>query len=154
MKNSVVCADASLSLKLVIPEALSDRAQALWMSWHSKQIKVIAPSLWAYEVTSVVRNKAYRGLIDKELESEVLTAVHHLPVQLFRPENLHRRAWELARQFNRPSVYDMHYLALAEIVDCPYWTADERLYNAVHLELDWSIGWEALKDLNDRYTGC
>lgn len=31
--NSSVCVDASLVLKLVLPEADSDRAHRLWRSW-------------------------------------------------------------------------------------------------------------------------
>jgi predicted nucleic acid-binding protein len=36
------------------------------------------------------------------------------------------------RKFNRPNTYDAHYLALAENLNCPFWTGDERLFNAVH----------------------
>ena len=38
---------------------------------------------------------------------------------------------------DRPAAYDAHYLALAEMAGCPFWTADERLYDRVHAELDW-----------------
>lgn len=137
MKNSVICADSSLSLKLVIPESDSPLVRALWKDWQTQLVNVIAPTIWAYEVTSVIRNKTYRGLIPPDLEEEILTAAYQLPVRLFRPESLHRHAWELARRFNRPSAYDMHYLALAEMADCPFWTADERLFNSVHSELTW-----------------
>ena len=41
------------------------------------------------------------------------------------------RAFELATRFRRPAAYDAHYLALAEHLACPFWTADERLYNSV-----------------------
>ncbi|HEY3231696.1 MAG TPA: type II toxin-antitoxin system VapC family toxin, partial [Roseiflexaceae bacterium] len=53
------------------------------------------------------------------------------------PDGLHRRAWEIAHQFKRPAAYDAHYLALAEIAGCPFWTADERLFNAVKDQLGW-----------------
>ena len=53
------------------------------------------------------------------------------------PVGLHQRAWELARHFNRPAAYDAHYLALAEMADCPFWTADKRLFNVVRNELEW-----------------
>jgi predicted nucleic acid-binding protein len=46
-------------------------------------------------------------------------------------------AWELAKQFSRPQIYDATYLAVAQINDCDFWTADEKLYNVVRDELDW-----------------
>ena len=68
---------------------------------------------------------------------EAFDTLHSLPVQTLHPISLHRRAWELAQHFNRPAAYDSHYLALAEIAGCPFWTADERLFNAVRHELVW-----------------
>ena len=44
---------------------------------------------------------------------------------------LHLRALELARELQQPAVYDTHYLALAEILDCDLLTADERFFNSV-----------------------
>jgi hypothetical protein len=58
-------------------------------------------------------------------------------VKLLYPEGLHERAWEMANRFHRPQAYDGHYLALAEMLGCELWMADERLYNAVKDELPW-----------------
>ena len=53
------------------------------------------------------------------------------PVELYFDEGLLRRGYELATAYNRPTAYDAQYLALAERLDCTFWTADERLFNAV-----------------------
>jgi predicted nucleic acid-binding protein len=136
--NSWVCADAGLALKRVfLDEPDSPLAQALWSEWKARELIVIAPTLWAYEVTAVVRKHVYRGLLAPDTEQATLTAVLRLPVQLVRPPGLHERASELAHRFNRPTAYDSHYLALAEMYGCPFWTADERLFNAVRDELSW-----------------
>jgi predicted nucleic acid-binding protein len=137
MTNSLVCADASLALKLVLHGPDSELAHSLWEEWKAQQVTVIAPTLWGYEVTSVIRNRVHRGMLPPEVEEEVFVTVHQLPVQLMEPAGLHRRAWELARHFDRPAAYDAHYLALAEMAGCPFWTADERLFNAVREELEW-----------------
>lgn len=134
---SLVCADASLALKLVLHEPDSALARALWEEWKAQQAIVIAPTLWGYEVTSVIRNRVHRGKLPPDIEEEVFVAVHQLPVKLMNPSGLHRRAWELSRHFDRPAAYDAHYLALAEMAGCPFWTADERLFNVVRDELDW-----------------
>ncbi len=140
MSNLVVCVDASVTLKLVLPEEDSDLAQMLWSWWQKKQAVVIAPALWGYEVTSTLRKNAYRGLIPAEKEEVLFERLHDLPVRLMAPAGLHRRASELARRFDRPAAYDAHYLALAEMVGCSFWTADKRLYNRVHAELSW-VNW-------------
>ncbi len=140
MTISLVCIDASLAVKLVLSEADSALAQALWNEWIAQQTIVIAPMLWAYEVSLVVRKYAHRGLLPPDAEDEAFTTLHQLPVKLLDPEGLYRRAWELARHFDRPTTYDAHYLALAEMAGCPLWTADKRLYNVVHVELHW-VNW-------------
>jgi predicted nucleic acid-binding protein len=137
MTNSLVCADASLTLKLVLYERDSELARALWETWKTQGTTVIAPSLWGYEVTSVIRNRVHRGRLPSDIEAETFTAIQQLPLQLMRPVGLHQRAWELACHFNLPAAYDAHYLALAEMASCPFWTADDRLFNAVRDELDW-----------------
>jgi predicted nucleic acid-binding protein len=135
--SSLVCADAGLALKLVFQEADSLLARALWEEWKSNRTTVIVPTLWGYEITSVIRNRVHRGLYPAAREMEAFDTLHSLPVQTLHPISLHRRAWELAQHFNRPAAYDSHYLALAEIAGCPFWTADERLFNAVRHELAW-----------------
>src|SRR5258708_7787686 len=113
--TSQVCIDASLALKLVLPEADSDKARTRWQEWSREHVSLIAPSLWGYEVVSVVRNRTCRNLIPREREPEVVAILQGLPVQLLCPAGLYQRASDLARRFNRPNAYDSSYLALAEM---------------------------------------
>jgi predicted nucleic acid-binding protein len=135
--NSLVCVDASLVLKLVLGEDDSPRVLTLWRRWIDESITVIAPPLLAYEVTSVLRNKVYRGLLSPELGDEAFREIHAQGIHYLAPEELHVRAWELARRLNRPAAYNAHYLALAEILGCELWTADERLCNASRETIPW-----------------
>jgi predicted nucleic acid-binding protein len=137
MTNSSVCADANLAIKLVLHERDSESARALWETWRTEGTRIIAPTLWAYEVTSVIRKQFQRGLLDPDVETDTFHAIHQLPVVLMRPNGLHQRAWELARHFKQPAAYDAHYLALAEMANCPFWTADARLFSTVRDELKW-----------------
>jgi len=43
-----VCIDASLAIKLVIPESFSDRALVLWQNWIETGVECIAPSLFPF----------------------------------------------------------------------------------------------------------
>ncbi|MDE2769240.1 MAG: type II toxin-antitoxin system VapC family toxin [Chloroflexota bacterium] len=51
-------------------------------------------------------------------------------VELREPERLHELAMSLAQQTRQSAVYGSHYLALAEVLDCDFWTADLRLYRS------------------------
>jgi len=135
--DSLVCVDASLALKLVLGEDDSPQAIALWRRWVDENVTVTAPPLLAYEVTSVLRTKVHRGLLAPEMGDEAFREIHAQGIRYLSPENLHIRAWELAKRLCRPAAYDAHYLALAEISGCEFWTADERLFNAARGTLPW-----------------
>lgn len=130
MPNSLVCVDANIIVKIVSPEALRPQALALWQRWLDEEREVVAPRLLSYEVTSVMRRKAVRGLLTFDEARDALEAALALPITLVDPPALSQHAFELATRFDRPTAYDSHYLALAEHLDCRFWTADERLYNA------------------------
>jgi predicted nucleic acid-binding protein len=131
MPNSPVCVDASIIVALVTSEAQSERALALWSEWMRGDIRVTAPALLRYEVTSALRRKVVRGVMTLQDAQRALEEALSLDIELLDPPGLSLHAFALAARFNRPAAYDAHYLALAEVLEGKFWTADERLYNAV-----------------------
>jgi predicted nucleic acid-binding protein len=131
MQKSPVCVDASIAIKIVCPEELRPAAIQLWQSLIEQEREIVAPHLFAYEVTSALLRKATRGVLSLAEARGALHAALGLKVTLLDPPGLSEQALELAVRFSRPAAYDAHYLALAEHLRCPFWTADERLYNAV-----------------------
>ena len=134
---SQICVDASLALKLVLSEPDSDRAEAEWQSWLKARLDIIAPFLFIYETTSVLRNRVYRGELTQPEADEALRLLSELGINYLHPQAIRQSAWELARRFNRPTAYDSFYVALAQHQGCPLWTGDKRLYNAVKGQLGW-----------------
>jgi predicted nucleic acid-binding protein len=130
MQKSPVCVDASIAVKIVSPEELRPLAVRLWQSWLDEDREIVAPRLYEYEVTSALLRKATRGILSLDEARGALCAALGMRVALLDPPGLPEQALELAVRFNRPAAYDAHYLALAEHLQCPFWTADERLYNA------------------------
>ena len=63
--------------------------------------------------------------------------LENLPIEIREPVELYRVAWELAKRFDRSTIYDCCYLALAELHRCELWTADQRLINADGSQLPW-----------------
>ena len=125
-RQAAIVVDASVFLKLLLPEELSDEVRRLWGEWVEHDTEVAAPFLLAYEVTSVLRNKVFRREISREAGEAAFAAFRTQEVSLLHPEGIEEKAWDLAKQWNHPNCYDPTYLALAEFLDCELWTADRR----------------------------
>ena len=62
-----VCVDASLAVKVVVPEPNSDKADALFTEWATNGTQLIAPSFFEVETDSNLRQKV---VLRKELTLE------------------------------------------------------------------------------------
>jgi predicted nucleic acid-binding protein len=123
-----------------MPESLSPLALAYWQAWVERDEEIVAPALLRYEVNSALYRKAFRGLVSFDDSLQAIQQFTRLDINYLDPPSLPRRAAELANLFKRPNTYDAHYLALAEYTNCLFWSADERLINAVRQEFT-SIRW-------------
>lgn len=135
--NSLVCVDASFALKLVLAEEDSEKARMLWENWIKNDVEILAPPLLLYEGASAIRGLVYRKLLTLEKGDLAFRALQAQVVTISSSPEIHDKAWNLAKMLNQPKVYDCHYLALAELSNCEFWTADERLFNAVKKQLAW-----------------
>ena len=143
-----VVADSGVFIAIVMEETFGVRANRLVRSWSRDHVQVIAPVLFQYEIVAVIRKNVYRGLLSEEegIEKRDLLFALTKFIQYEVNEVLLRRAYDIAQQFNRPTAYDSQYLALAEQHGCEFWTADERLFNTVHHQLNWVRWLGALQD--------
>lgn len=133
-----VCVDASLAIKWIFPEDLSDEATNLRRRWRADEITQVAPQLFPAEVTSIVRERAFRGELAPAEAAAVLERALRWPVRLAAPDpELQRTALEFASRFNHPKAHDAQYLALAYLLDCELWTGDKRLVNSLQGALPW-----------------
>ena len=132
-----VVVDASLVAMWVLSEQYSPAALALASHWARLELQVIAPPFMMAEVSSALYKRVRRGELSLEQGLEALEIALGFGVRTEGEVALSRRALELASRFDRPTPYDAHYLALAELHSCEVWTGDERLYNAVRLQLPW-----------------
>jgi predicted nucleic acid-binding protein len=137
MTNSWVCVDANLVIKIVVKENFSPEIRVLWRNWLNEERKIAAPPLLRYEVASVLRKQVVRGIRTADENRQALKEAMALDIQYIEPPDFHQRAFDMAAHLGRPAAYDTHYLALAEYLDCDFWTADERLVNAVKIKLPW-----------------
>ena len=138
MPNStkrLTCLDNSVVIPFLIEHPLSRPTQALWDLWRQEQRQLIAPFLLRYEVTNVLYRYYAKGWLSQETALFALQSAFTLPITFYQDELLHQQAWVIADRFALPATYDAHYLALAQRFDADFWTADRRLFLAVHESL-------------------
>ena len=128
MRRLVV--DASVTIKWLNPhEILADKANAIRDAYEQGHISLLVPAFWDYEVMNGSNKAVSRGDFTEQEGREavaLLLAVHAQKTSLPTPQE----SYEMARKYQR-SVYDSWYLSLAEAAGCEFWTADQKLYNAV-----------------------
>jgi predicted nucleic acid-binding protein len=128
--------DASVILRAFFPDEAQERAQAVVREHVAGRIHLAAPALLPYELGNAVWQAERRGRVTRPQADEIIQAMADLEVEILP------QSWgallPLARQFDR-SAYDAAYLALAQATSQPLLTGDERLFNAVHAQLDWVL---------------
>ncbi|MBX9828285.1 MAG: type II toxin-antitoxin system VapC family toxin [Xanthobacteraceae bacterium] len=114
--------DASVAIKWVLPEGGAERAMAL----HEQPEELIAPTLIAAEIGSVMRRRAaIEELTAREARDAAEIAIGLINRMVPIPA-LAERALELAMALRHP-IYDCFYLALAERERAPLISADKKL---------------------------
>ena len=127
MSVPYLCIDASVGAKWVLSEEYEEQALALYTQHQDAQTIITVPPHFPVEVTNAIRRRIARRLITHAEGLETLRAFSRFTVRLSMPDGLYEDSLDLAETFNRPTVYDMHYVALAKLLGCELWTADESL---------------------------
>ena len=86
-----------------------------------------APHLLDVEIAQVIRRYEASGEIDAERGRIALADLTDLPLRRYPHDFLLPRVWELR---NNLTAYDAVYIALAEALDAPLLTRDQRLAGA------------------------
>lgn len=126
-----VCLDASLVLHVILPDERDAGTETLWQAWAAAGTEVSGPALLYAEVTSVIRLRVVTGRLTADEGDAAFAAFNALGVARVDRDDLHLRAWELAKLYQARRAYDMTYLALAQLEDLGLWTGDERLVNTL-----------------------
>jgi predicted nucleic acid-binding protein len=137
MNAPVVVVDASLATKWLVNEEGTGKAAHILEQWADKEMIITAPPLLPIEVTNALYKRVRRAELTLSDAVMLLQQLLDLGIVLERTEKLHRSALEWARHLGLPATYDSYYLALADFLGCEFWTANERLYNAVKGKVAW-----------------
>jgi predicted nucleic acid-binding protein len=125
--------DASFAFRLILPGPQQDEYRSLVLEWLERGQRLVAPTLWVYEMTSALCEVVRFGGLTPEEGARALALALALDIELVPPdEDLVRSAFAWTQRLDRGAAYDSFYLALAERLDCPLWTADQRLCDAAN----------------------
>ena len=127
-------------------EPLHTQARQILTGWRTTGTLLVAPQLFRSEITAVIRKAVYLERISHEQGQSMLSQLLVYPVEFHEDDAPLKTVYELAHRFNRPRAYDAQYLALAMRLACDFWTADERMFNAIKEKfptIRWLGNWSA-----------
>jgi predicted nucleic acid-binding protein len=128
----MICVDASVAVKWVLDEELTDLARTLYDATLERDEVIVAPPLLRFEVTNIVRQRLRRQRdLTLSEASRVLAEFLLLPIAFRSSSELHLLALGIAAAYDLPAASDAHYLALAQQLGCDFWTDDRRLLRQV-----------------------
>ena len=122
--------DCSTALKWVLMEPDRANAIALRNGFCNGHNELLAPDLFPVEVANGLLIAERRKLIGPGDGALCLADVMQTPPFLHSAGPLLVRAYEIAHRYQR-TAYDCLYVALAELEQCEFITADMKLVNAL-----------------------
>jgi predicted nucleic acid-binding protein len=117
----VIVVDASAVIEVLLRTPSADAVEGRLFDTRRT---LHAPHLLDIEVVHVVRRYAAAGEIDHERGRLAVADLADFPVQRYPHGFLLPRVWQLR---NNLTAYDAVYVALAEALDAPLLTRDQRL---------------------------
>lgn len=129
----LVCFDASMALAFALQdEPLHASAMAVVGALAKQNAQLCAPALFAYEVDSVLRLRVYKGALSEADAAQAQAVVNALSVQIEYDARNRNRAFQIARAYDQPRVYDASYAAHAEARGVELLTTDVPFFEAVN----------------------
>jgi len=138
MKTAVI--DANIQIAQFIELPCSYLAEQCFNGLYQRRAKIIVPVLWSYEVTSVMRKAIVMKVLTYERASQLLADLDNMEIEVIAPTvDIHRRALEWAALIGQNKSYDSEYLAIADLYQADFYTADRSLASAAQKAgADWA----------------
>ncbi len=139
--------DASLAPQWILEEPHSALAHDLLEEWALARVVLSVPPLLVGEAANVLSKRVRRTELTVETAQEGLAVLANM-VHLVQGDDaeLAADALSFAHAHNLPATYDAICLALAVRLNCPLWTADERLWSQVRDQAPWVMWIGAAQD--------
>ena len=123
----VLCLDTSVWIPYLVPEIYQPQARTLVEEALSLNLRLVAPAFAWAEVGSVLRKKTRMQVITTEEAQGFFEDFCELPIDYIEAEAIRAKTWEIAEQYELPTLYDAAFLACAESISAEFWTGDAAL---------------------------
>ncbi|MFN8491456.1 MAG: type II toxin-antitoxin system VapC family toxin [Caldilineaceae bacterium] len=142
--NSKIVVDSGFVYLSLLPNPQQAKLQQRFNTWQTNGVTLHAPTLWHYEFVSAITKAVYFKQLSRAEAEVVLELGKIFDIQFYRPDAvLNRIAFDWTLKLQRTNAYDSFYLALAQQLQCPFWTADQRLYRAANVAWVHYVGAES-----------
>jgi predicted nucleic acid-binding protein len=119
----MIVVDASVVATLVGDDGLDGERVRVRVAGE----RLVAPEIIDLEVVSVLRRLHSKGRVEDDRAEAAIADLQALRIQRLSHRPFLERCWELRENV---TVYDAAYIAVAETLDAPLLTADQRLARA------------------------
>jgi len=136
--NSLVV-DASVALKWLLAEELSDKAEALLADSLQAGTVIVGPPHLTGEVANALYRRIHRSQnnITQDEAEAALAQFLAIPIQVVSSDDLYTQAFAFALAHGLSSLYDSLYVVLARQLGAELWTDDRRLLNTLAQTAPW-----------------
>jgi len=134
-----IVVDSNVLVALVIPIDYSEQASGKMDGWLAADTDLVSPAFWSYEAVSAIRKYVASGKLTGDEARYAVSNLMDLGIRdVSATGELHHKALAWAERLQDFVAYDPAYLALAEILDVDFWSADSKLIRKVKaLGVDW-----------------
>ena len=130
MSKSTIILDSSVIAKWFFPEEDSDIALGIKERFASGKLSITIPVLLYYEINNILRTGAKFARINSNDILKTYQSFLNLNFIAYSTADLLVKTLEIALKYDISS-YDASYIALAEHLQIPFLTADQKLINKV-----------------------
>jgi predicted nucleic acid-binding protein len=134
--------DSNVALKWELPEVGSDKARRIRDDFVINAVGLLAPDVYPVEIAHTLNKAERQSIVTPPFASIALHRYLRILPTLHRSLDLLPRAQEIASRY-RIGVYDCLYVALAEQLQCPLLTADQRLINVLNQDFPFLVSLDA-----------
>lgn len=125
--NTDIIIDSSVALKWFFPEEeYSNEALKIKKDFTEKEITISVPILFFYEVGNVLKSSVKSSRVDSNKAKRVYEKFTYAEFIIYSSKELFKDAFEKSATLDI-TFYDASYVALAEYLKIPFYTADRKL---------------------------